>query len=129
VYLLDTNIIIHAGEGHDVVLQKLVENAGKVCMSALNLAELQRGVFKYPDQTALRLTRLTTLLSVIPVIPFDQEAAESYGKIIAHRGWVRSRDTDRMIAAHAISAKAILVTNNTADFKDIPGLTLENWAT
>jgi tRNA(fMet)-specific endonuclease VapC len=33
-----------------------------------------------------------------------------------------------MIAAHAISTGSVLVTNNIADFRDIPGLILENWA-
>ena len=32
-----------------------------------------------------------------------------------------------MIAAHAISSDSILVTNNKADFRDIPGLSMENW--
>jgi tRNA(fMet)-specific endonuclease VapC len=32
-----------------------------------------------------------------------------------------------MIAAHAISSHSILVTNNLADFSDIPGLSTENW--
>ncbi len=40
----------------------------------------------------------------------------------------RKRDAlDRLIAAHAVSLELILVTNNEADFKDYPGLTLENW--
>jgi tRNA(fMet)-specific endonuclease VapC len=42
-------------------------------------------------------------------------------------GLARGRDYDRMIAAHAISSDSILVTNNNADFGDIPGLSVENW--
>ena len=38
------------------------------------------------------------------------------------------RDFDRMIAAHAISTGSVLVTDNGADFRDIPGLVVENWA-
>lgn len=41
----------------------------------------------------------------------------------------RRRDAmDRLIAAHALSVGVTLVTNNEADFKDYPGLKLENWA-
>jgi len=40
----------------------------------------------------------------------------------------RRRDTmDQLIAAHAVSAGLTLVTNNEADFKDYPGLMVENW--
>ncbi len=39
------------------------------------------------------------------------------------------KDFDRMIAAHALSLGATLVTNNQADFAGIPGLVTENWAT
>jgi tRNA(fMet)-specific endonuclease VapC len=61
------------------------------------------------------------------VIPFDQAAAEAYGRIIAVCGWNRTRDVDRMIAGHAISTVSVLVTDNTADFRSIPGLAVENW--
>lgn len=63
----------------------------------------------------------------IPILPFDGTAAKAYGQIIAQCGWVKGRDFDRMIAAHAITSGSVLVTNNTADFDDIPGLTLEGW--
>lgn len=67
------------------------------------------------------------MLRYIPVLPFDAAAAEAYGQIIAQCGWVRGRNFDRMIAAHAISVRSVLVTDNEADFRDIPGLAVENW--
>lgn len=98
-------------------------------LSSLSLAELQRGVFKDPKFTALRQARLEVLLRAIPVIPFGAEAALAYGRIIAQCGWAKGRDFDRMIAAHAISSGAALVTDNGVDFRDVPGLTVENWKT
>ena len=126
-FLLDTNIAIHARDGTDSVLSKLAEHDGAVLLSALSLAELQRGIYRYPADTNIRRTRLNVLLRHIPVLPFDAGAAEAYGQIIAQCAWVRSRDFDRMIAAHAISTHSILVTDNAADFRDIPGLQSENW--
>jgi len=67
------------------------------------------------------------LLRGLPVLPFDALAAFAYGRIIAQCGWARRRDYDRMIAAHAISSNSVLVTDNRADFGDIPGLSMENW--
>ena len=126
-YLIDTNIAIHARDGTDAVLAKLAEHDGEVLLSALSLAELQRGVYRDPSLTAIRQARLEVLLRGLPVLPFDASAALAYGRIIAQCGWVRRRDYDRMIAAHAISSHSILVTNNLADFSDIPGLSMENW--
>jgi tRNA(fMet)-specific endonuclease VapC len=126
-YLLDTNIAIHARDGTGSVLAKLAERDGEILMSALSFAELQRGVYKDPVNTARRKVRLDALIQHIPVLPFDAAAAELYGQIIALCGWVKGRDYDRMIAAHAISIGAVLVTNNEADFRDISGLSIENW--
>ena len=126
-YLIDTNTAIYARDGVDAVLEKLAEHDGEVLLSALSLAELQRGLFRDPALTAVRQARLKVLLRAIPVLPFDAAAAEAYGGIIAQCGWVKGRDYDRMIAAAAISSGSILVTNNIVDFRDIPGLTLENW--
>jgi tRNA(fMet)-specific endonuclease VapC len=127
-YLIDTNIAIEARDGADPILDKLAQHDGAVLLSALSLAELQRGLYKYPAHAALRQTRLELLFQHIPVLPFDSTAARVYGQIIARCGWVKGRDYDRMIAAHAISTGSVLVTNNSADFRDIPDLSIENWA-
>jgi tRNA(fMet)-specific endonuclease VapC len=128
-YLIDTNIAIHARDGTEAVLQKFAEHKGTVLLSALSLAELQRGLYKSPTDANIRRMRLDVLLRHIPVLPFDTTAGRAYGRIIAQCGWTKGRDYDRMIAAHAIATASILVTNNVADFCDIPGLSLENWAT
>jgi tRNA(fMet)-specific endonuclease VapC len=126
-YLIDTNIAIHARDGTDAVLDKLAEHDGEVLLSALSLAELRRGLYRDPALTAIRQVRLEVLLRAIPVLPFDASAVDAYGRMIAQCGWVKGRDYDRMIAAHAISSGSILVTDNQVDFRDIPGLTMENW--
>ena len=127
-YLLDTNIAIHARDGTEKVLDKLAAHDGEVLLSALSMAELQRGLYKDSAYTAIRQARLAILLRHIPVLPFDAAAAEAYGQIIAQCGWAKGRDYDRMIAGHAIATASILVTDNVPDFADIPNLALENWA-
>ena len=128
MFLIDTNIAIHLRDGFEPVLDKVAEQRDAVALSALSLAELQRGLYKSPQHWAIRQARLTTILRSIPVLPFDATAAEAYGRVIAQIGWVKGRDFDRMIASHAISTRRVLVTANTVDFADVPGLTIENWA-
>ena len=125
--LLDTNAVIHALQGDVGVLEELVENEGAVMLSALTLAELLRGVHKEPKFSHERARRLELLKDSIPILPFDDAAAETYGRLIAVLDWVRARDYDRMIVAHAIRANAVLVTNARSDFIDVPGLTIESW--
>lgn len=126
-YLIDTNVFIHARDGTDAVLNKFSEHDGEIAMSALSLAELQRGFDPSLPAAALRRERHQILIRQIPILPFDTEAAEAYGVIIARVGRIKVRDFDHLIAAHAISTRSVLVTNNAADFRDIPGLDMENW--
>jgi tRNA(fMet)-specific endonuclease VapC len=126
-FLIDTNIAIHLRDGLEPVLAKMMEHRGAVTLSALSLAELQRGLHKSPADEAHRRARLTTILLSIPVLSFDAAAAEAYARVIGAIGWVKGRDFDRMIASHAISSGRILVTANSAEFRDIPGLRIEDW--
>ena len=64
----------------------------------------------------------------VPVLALDEAAAEQFGVL---RAAVRARNRNalvHLIAAHAISIGATLVTNNEADFTGYPDLKLENWA-
>lgn len=62
-------------------------------------------------------------------MPFDEKAAEIYGRIrteLEKRGEVIGAN-DLLIASHALSIQATLVTNNLREFTRIAGLKLENW--
>lgn len=85
-YLIDTNIAIHARDGTDTVLDKLAEHGGEVLLSALSLAESQRGIHRDSKFTAIRQARLEILLRGLPVLPFDAAAAVACGRIIAQCG-------------------------------------------
>src|ERR1700761_3742925 len=126
-FLLDSNIVIHATDGHASVLSKLDEHAGNVVTSTICLVELRRGLYRNHPDAADAARRLDALLPGIPALAFDADAVSAYDRILAVRGWVRSRDIDMMIAAHALSSNSTLVTDNTSDFAGIPGLKLENW--
>lgn len=126
-YLIDTNIFIHARDGTEAVLRRFEQHEHAVFLSALSLAELQRGLILGSEEVALRRERHRVLLDRIPVLPFDVDAAEAYGRIVAQGGRIKYRDIDHLIAAHALSTGSVLVTNNEADFAGIPGLAVENW--
>ncbi len=126
-YLIDTNVAIYAHHGHPAILNQFAKHGRAIFISSLSLVELERGISKTPEYSFIRRAQVNEMLKSVPVLSFDQSCAEAYGKIIAELGWVKGRDFDRMIAAHAIVANAVLVTNNAKDFRDIPGLQLEEW--
>lgn len=129
-YLLDTNICIYIIKRQPPqVLQRLESLAqGSAVMSVVSYAELRAGLEIQTNNRAQDERVLALLIQRIPVLPFSQSDAEGFGIL---RAAVRDRRRDAMdqlIAAHALSVGLTLVTNNEADFKDYPGLKVENWA-
>ena len=128
-YMLDTNICIYIIKGNPPqVLDRLtVLTQGSAVMSVVTYAELRAGLELQSANRAQDERALAFLTSRIPVLPFNESAAECFGVMRAALR-ERNRDTmDRLIAAHAVSVGITLVTNNEADFQDYPGLVVENW--
>lgn len=129
-YLLDTNICIYLMKIHppEVVERFKRTPAGQVGMSVVTYAELRHGVERCPLlDRPLAEKALVRFVARVPVAAFDQHAAAAYGSIAAAIRDRRRDALDRLIAAHAISIGATLITNNEANFKDYPGLSVENW--
>lgn len=128
-YLLDTNICIYLirHQPPEVAARFAQLDYGDVVISAITLAELRYGVERHPDSRVAAERALDALLADIPVLPFDGDAAVAYGIIRAAVRERRRDALDRLIAAHAASLSLTLVTNNEADFRDYPGLIIENW--
>lgn len=68
-------------------------------------------------------------LAPLEVLPFDMAVMWAYGDLRAdlERRGEPIGSLDTMIAAHALSVNAVLVTNNTCEFSKVRGLQLENW--
>jgi tRNA(fMet)-specific endonuclease VapC len=128
-YMLDTNICIYILKRHPPEVLARLESLhqGDVVMSVVTYAELRAGL---EMQTTNRLQderALALLTTHIPVLPFAEADANSYGILRAAAPERRRDALDRLIAAHAVSRDLILVTNNEADFAGYPGLKVENW--
>ncbi len=129
-YLLGTNIcIVLIRQKSAAVLQRLVsQKPGDVGISSITLAELVYGVEK-SVQVEQNRAALQQFILPLEVADFDQLAASAYGKIrveLERAGQVID-SMDMLIAAHALSLDAILVTNNVREFQRVDGLVLEDW--
>lgn len=128
--MLDTNICIYLLKGHPQQVFKRLskEDFGNVVMSCLTLAELRHGVEVQTEKARRNdAIALDALLQDIPALDFDQDAANAFGVLAATGKLKRSHAINNLIAAHAISKQAVLVTNNEKNFKGYLGLTVENW--
>ncbi len=124
-YLLDTNICIYLmKEQPESVIRRFAAcKPGEIGVSSITWAELCCGLDVHNSQS-----EMATLLSRLTAKDFDMDAAVLFGKL-SQQFPARKSSFDRMIAAHALSLGATLVTNNTADF-DLyvgAGLIVENW--
>lgn len=128
-YMLDTNICIYLMRRHPPEVLARLEALfyGDAVLSAITLAELRAGLEMHPETRAHNERALAALLQDLPVMPFSVEAAASYGVLRAALRERRRDALDRLIAAHAASLSLVLVTNNEADFRDYPGVLVENW--
>lgn len=127
--MLDTNICIHLIQKKPPHLISRCAGLvyGDAGLSSIVLAELRHGVERHPASRAQAAWALDRLLQLFPVLAFDESAARSYGVLRAAVPDRRRDAIDRFIAAHALSIGATLVTNNADDFRDYPGLAVENW--
>jgi|SRR3954468_1454950 len=119
-FLLDSDICIYALLGRSAALrQRLSEQPeGSVAISSVTLAEVGVGYGPAMDEAE----ELKAFLSEVEVLPFDDSAARAYSALPFRRG-----SFDRLIAAHAVATGRALVTNNEADYSDVPQLKVENW--
>ncbi len=128
--MLDTNICIYLIKRHppQVLMRLAALTQGSAVMSVVTYAELRAGLEIQSANRPQDERALALLISRIPVLAFTETDAERFG-VLRAAVRDRSRDAmDRLIAAHAASTGLTLVTNNEADFKDYPGLVVENWA-
>jgi tRNA(fMet)-specific endonuclease VapC len=127
--LLDTNICIYIiNEKPPAVLQRFQHyQLGEIGLCSVVAAELAFGVAK--SGSPRNRQALEMFLAPLTILPFDHPAAWAYGDLRAdlERRGTPIGSLDTMIAAHALSQQARLITNNTREFAKVPGLQLENW--
>ena len=127
--LLDTNICIYIinAKPPDVLERFRQYRMGEVGLCSVVAAELAFGVAK--SGSLRNRQALEMFLAPLTILPFHQQASWVYGDL---RADLEKRGTpigslDTLIAAHALSQQATLVTNNTREIAMVPGLRLENW--
>ena len=129
-YMLDTNICIYAikHKPPEVIKNFLAHDPDDMCVSVITYSELMYGAEKSKTVDRNR-SAVTLFLSSISILPFNDHAAEEYGKV---RSELERKGTpigpmDTLIAGHARSKGLVLITNNTREFCRVENLKIEDW--
>ena len=130
LYMLDTNICSYILKNHPPSVKAHFDEVGSdsLAVSTVVLAELYYGAARHPKSITIR-REIDDFAARLTVIPWDEAAVDHYGAI---RAALEKQGTpvgamDMMIAAHARSRKATLVSNNAKYFENIPALLIANW--
>ena len=130
MYMLNTNICIYVLRKRPQRLRFKFREVSNLCISSVSYAELCFGIES--GAPSLRRERWEQLDAFTRMLLIEA----LYSEVGRHYGYLRSLykehllsigNNDLLIAAHARSLGAVLVTNNAMEFSRIPDLTVENW--
>lgn len=127
-FMLDTNTVSYLVRQHPKVVQHLLDvPMSALSVSAITAGELLFGIAALPAARRLQLG-VTEFLERVDVLPWDLRAAERYGEVKAtlQRQGALLGHLDLLIAAHALTVGAVLVTSDRA-FQRLTDLQVEDW--
>ncbi len=135
--VFDSDIFTLFAYGHDKVKKRYDEADDVFAVTVITWIEVLKGrtdsILKAADEKELRVAaermrHTESVLNDFAVLPVDDPAIAHFGKLSRHKKLAKMRRADMLIACVALGRRARLVTRNLKDFKDVPGLHLENWA-
>lgn len=139
MFLLDTNTLSEFFKDHPKISARMnaVPGDEPVVTSIISRIEILEGRFASIKKAAsqyellIAATRLEVdeeKLATIDILPLTKAAADQFEALLANKKLKKIGRPDLLIACIALANKAILVTRNSKDFANVPGLKTENWA-
>ncbi len=131
LHMLDTDTASYLIKGKSPTIEAKLAAIipSMVCISVMTRAELKYGSQRLPADHRLHLV-VRQFLKIVRILPWDAEAADWYAEI-RHQPVSTGQsigELDMMIAAHSLSAGAVLVTNNSRHYERIEApLLMANW--
>ena len=114
-----------------MVIQRMsAHSPQEFAVSTVTSFELYTGVAKCAQPVKER-TKVDRFLIAVEELPFDSSAAREAARL---RALLESQGQmigpyDILLAGQAVAADLVLVTNNVAEFRRVPGLRFEDWQT
>ena len=134
LFILDTDhVSLHQRKSPIVTAR--IENCSKeeLAITVVTVGEQMRGRLAQLGQRKVDLIAVYELLRAtseyfcgLRILPFDAIAQQIYQELRSHK--LHAGKLDLRIAAIALSLSATIVTRNTRDFEQVPGLKIEDWS-
>lgn len=133
IFMLDTDTCSYIIKKHPLqvlrTMQNKVEQGQEICISSISYAELLLGAERSANQEK-HLTLIQEFCSRLDDIKAWDQYAAKYFSVLQANLFKQGKpigSNDTMIAAHALSLGATVVTNNSRHFSRVNDLPLENW--
>src|SRR6266496_1579997 len=128
-YLLDTNTVSFHIRRSSALLQRRLRAipAASVALSLITEMEIRNGLARNPP---LRIApSIETFLQGISILPLTSETARHYARVRAELEALGTPigPLDLLIASHALSLAATLITTDLGEFRRVTGLLCEDW--
>jgi tRNA(fMet)-specific endonuclease VapC len=136
--ILDTDILSLLFHNHPKVAERHRQESDEIAVTIVSRIQVLQGRFamllKAADGAELLraqqwLDRAISSLQVIPkVLTIDDGVASEFDRLRRNKKLKKIGHADLLIAAITLANHATLVTRNVKDFRQVPGLAVENWA-
>jgi tRNA(fMet)-specific endonuclease VapC len=126
-FLLDTDTCSVHMRRPAKLAHRFIQHTGQIAISTVSLAELYAGAYKLSQASRL-LALIGDLRREVVAWDSDSACAEKFGQVrgaLLQKG-ISVPTTDLMIASVALVHDLTLVTHNTADYQNVPGLRLDD---
>ena len=128
-FLLDTDTCSAHLKRPAGLMHRFVQHSGGLCIAAIALGELYTWAYNRPNWSEAVRRIEDDLLPDLTVLDFNAACAVQFGRVRAQllRVGISVSRVDLLIASVALAHDLTMVTHNTADYRNIPGLRLEDW--
>ena len=126
LHVLDTSVCVSLIRGQSALVG--LPPTADCAVSVITAAELEVGVHRSSRSPEQRVA-VDGLLELFTVLPFDMSAVAHYGELrtALERAGNVIGPLNLLIAAHARSLDATLVTSNVKEFRRVKGLRVRAW--
>lgn len=130
-FLLDTDTCSAHLKRPSGLMHRFVQHSGGLYIPTIVLGELYAWAYHRQNPISIIQRIENDLLPDVRVLVFDSDCAKEFGRVrglLLQQG-ISVSNMDLLIASVALVHNLTMVTHNSKDYQNIPGLPLDDWLT